>query len=122
MRYLRIYSDEEGQSHISEHDWEMHEEDFSPPSPGGYFVTDLMPASGVTIMRNPAGIKDVWHPIPARSLVTVLKGKIRLQTSDGDSRIVEPGDQVLFEDTTGEGHQLDEVDRQEYNFAIVRLA
>ncbi len=80
-----------------------------------------MPASGVTIMRNPAGIKDVWHPIPARSLVTVLKGKIRLQTSDGDSRIVEPGDLILFEDTTGEGHQLDEVDRQEYNFAIVRL-
>ncbi len=122
MRYLRIYSDEEGQSHISEHDWEMHEEDFSPPSPGGYFVTNLMPASGVTIMCNPAGIKDVWHPIPARSLVTVLKGKIRLQTSDGDDRIVEPGDQVLFEGTTGEGHQLDEVDRQEYNFAIVRLA
>ena len=49
MRYLRVYSYEEGQSHFSEHDWDMHEEDFSPPSPAGYFVSDMIPASGVTI-------------------------------------------------------------------------
>ena len=121
MRYLRVCSDADGQSHISEHEWDMHEEDFSPPSPGGYFVTDPMPASGVTIMQNPAGIEDVWHPVPACVLVTVLKGRIRLQASDGDNRIIEPGDQIVFEDTTGQGHQLDELDRQEYNFAIVRL-
>ncbi len=122
MRYLRVYSDEEGHSHFSEHDWDMHEEDFSPPSPAGYTVTELMPASGVTIMHNPAGIEDEWHPVPARSLVAVLKGKIRFQTSDGDSRIVEPGDLILFEDTIGQGHREDEVDGQEFNFAIVRLS
>ena len=122
MRYLRIYSDAEGQSHVSEHEWEMHEEDFSPPSPAGYFVSDMMPASGVTIMHHPAGYKDVWHPVPARVLVTILKGRIRLQTSDGDSRTVEPGAQIIFEDTNGKGHQLNEVDRQEYDFAIVRLS
>ena len=121
MKYLRICCDAEGQSHISEHEWDMHEEDFSPPSPPGY-VTDPMPASEVTIMHHPAGYQDVWHPVPGRVLVTVLKGEIRLQTSDGDSRIVEPGTQLIFEDTTGKGHQLDEVNRQEYNFAIVRLA
>ncbi len=38
MRYLRVYSDEEGHSHFSEHDWDMHEEDFSPPSPAGYLT------------------------------------------------------------------------------------
>ena len=122
MQYLRIHSDADGQSHISEHEWDTHEEDFSPPSPGGYFVTDRMPAAGVTMMHHPAGYEDAWHPVPARVLVTVLKGQIRLQTSDGDSRIVAPGAQLLFEDTTGEGHQLDEVTRQAYDFAIVRLA
>ena len=121
MRYLRVYSDEVGKSHISEHDWEMHEEDFCPPSPAGYSVTESMPAHAVTIMHNPAGIEDEWHPIPARSLVTVLKGKIRLQTSDGDSRIIEPGDLILFEDTGGDGHQVDAVDGQDFNFEIVRL-
>ena len=121
MRYLRIYSDPDGQSHISEHEWDTHEEDFSPPSPAGYFVTDMMPASGVTIIHHPAGYEDAWHPVPARVFVTILKGKVRLETSDGDSRIVKPGAQLIFEDTTGEGHQLDEVNRQEYDFAIVRL-
>ena len=122
MMYLRIYCDAEGQSHISEHEWDMHEEDFSPPSPGGYFVTDLLLASGVTIMHHPAGYEDAWHPVPARVLVAVLKGRIRVQTSDGDSRICDTGAQLIFEDTTGKGHLLDEVNRQEYNFAIVRLA
>ena len=122
MRYLRVYCDAENQSHISEHEWDMHEEDFSPPSPGGYFVTDLLPASGVTLMHNPAGYEDEWHPAPFRVLVTVLKGRIRLQTTDGDSRIVEPGAQLVFEDTTGKGHRLDEVNRREYNFAIIRLS
>ena len=73
-------------------------------------------------MQNPAGIEDEWHPVPARSLVAVLKGKIRFQISDGDSRIVEPGDLILFEDTAGQGHREDEVDGQEFNFAIVRLS
>ena len=122
MKYLRVYNDEKGQSHIGECDWEMHQENLSPPSTAGYSVTKMMPARGVAIMHNPAGVEDEWHPIPARSLVTVLKGKIRLQTSDGDSRVVQPGDLILFEDTTGIGHLLNGVDQQESDFAIIRLA
>ena len=52
----------------------------------------------------------------------LLKSKIAVRTGDGDNWIVEPGDQVLFEGTTGDGHIFDEVDGQEYNFTIVRLA
>ena len=122
MNYVRIFSDAEGQSHISDHAWDMHEEDFSPPSPGGYFVTNMMPAHGVIMMHHPSGYEDAWHPVPARVLVTILKGRIRVQTSDGDSRVVGPGAQLVFEDTVGKGHRLDEVNRQEYNFAIVRLS
>ena len=91
-------------------------------SPGGYSVTDLMATSGVILMHNPAGYEDEWHPAPFRVLVSVLEGRIRLQTTDGDSRIVEPGAQLMLEDTTGKGHLLNEVNRQEYNFAIIRLS
>ena len=51
----------------------------------------------------------------------LLKSKIGVRTGDGDNRIIEPGDQVLFEDTAGDGHMFDEADGQEYNFAIARF-
>jgi hypothetical protein len=46
-------------------------------------------------------------------LEVALKGRIKVTTSDGQSRIVELGDTVWFEDIHGKGHMeelLDDVD------------
>jgi quercetin dioxygenase-like cupin family protein len=44
------------------------------------------------------------HQAPARQFVIILSGELEAETTDGDKRVMGPGDFALVEDTTGRGH------------------
>lgn len=44
------------------------------------------------------------HPAPRRQLVITLRGRARIEAGSGESRVFGPGDVMLAEDTTGDGH------------------
>ena len=119
--YLHLFNDAQGESHLLERQCTMHEGDFTPPSPSGYLVSDVMNAQGVMVMHHPAGYQDAWHTAPTRVLLIVLAGKACIQTSDGTQRTLHPGDRVLVEDTQGRGHRIDGIDGQAYTLALVLL-
>lgn len=119
--YLHLYNDAQGESHLLEQQWPTHEGDFTPPSPSGYRVSDVMNAQGVLVMHHPAGYQDAWHTAPTRVLLIVLTGNACIQTSDGTQRILHPGDRVLVEDTQGRGHRIDGLEGQAYTLALVLL-
>ena len=54
-------------------------------------------------------------------LGTVLTGSVRVSTSDGDARVLEPGDQFLATDLTGKGHKMEEINTAAYDLALVVL-
>jgi len=122
LKLVRIYADHNGHSHFGEIELKLSEREFCPPSPTGYTVTDAMPATEVRILRTPAGYVDDWHPAPGRVLATLLSGTLRVETSDGDSRMFDAGDQFLCEDIIGQGHRMMELAGRAYDMALVMLA
>ena len=45
-----------------------------------------------------------------------------METSDGDSRLIEPGQVLFHEDTWGRGHRESEVDGGSYDLMLVPVA
>ncbi|HSM41613.1 MAG TPA: hypothetical protein VK862_12740 [Afifellaceae bacterium] len=121
MHCLRIYADSDGHSHLADCAWPMHEGDFTPPSPAGYFISEMAEADRVLMMHHPAGYRDEWHCVPAPVLGIVLAGRVRVRTSDGNERLLRPGDQFLATDLDGTGHRMDAVDAESYDLALVVL-
>lgn len=121
MEYVLIHNDKDGISHLSKRVWAMHDGDFTPPSPGGYEITDTMNATEVLMMHHPAGYRDEWHCAPNPVLGIVLSGTVRIETSDGDSCNLRPGDQFVAADLHGRGHKIEETSLAPYNLALVVL-
>ncbi|WP_371226930.1 hypothetical protein [Roseovarius sp. 2305UL8-3] len=121
MKYIKICASEDGGSYFTEECWPLTESDFTPPSPAGYGITEKMGATDVLMMHHPAGYRDEWHCAPAPVLGTVLRGSVRIETSDGDTRILSPGDQFVAADLSGIGHKMEDVDGGAYDLALVVL-
>lgn len=121
MKFVKISSRANGGSHFSDEFWTLSDGDFTPPSPKGYSVTETMDATGALMMHHPPGYKDEWHCAPAPVLGTVLGGLVRIETSDGDTRLLSPGDQFLAADLHGLGHRMEEANGRAYDLALVLL-
>ncbi|ASM75458.1 cupin (plasmid) [Pseudosulfitobacter pseudonitzschiae] len=121
MKFLRIRATDDGKSYFDDDTWPVFDGDFTPPSPAGYSVTETMGASGVLMMHHPAGYRDEWHCAPVPVLGTVLTGSVRIETSDGDTRLLSPGDQFVAMDLSGAGHRMEETNGAAYDFALVLL-
>jgi quercetin dioxygenase-like cupin family protein len=56
------------------------------------------------------GWSTEYHTAPRRQLVVQLSGVGELECGDGSTRQLRPGDLLLADDTTGEGHRSREVE------------
>ena len=74
------------------------------------WLTDRIPATGVIFRRTPPGGSLDFHPAPRRQLVITLSGAVELECGDGAVRRLGPGDVLLADDTTGQGHISREVE------------
>src|SRR5580704_359795 len=62
-------------------------------------------ASSITFTRSPNGRFTDWHNAPRRQYAIFLSGgQMEVVIGDGTTRRFGPGDAVLFEDLTGQGH------------------
>jgi hypothetical protein len=66
-----------------------------------------IPVTSVRFVEHLPGAEQPWeaHRAPRRQLVIPLRGRFRVEASDGSSREFGPGDVVLAEDTVGAGHR-----------------
>ena len=103
LSYVRIYSDEMGESHFQDGEFEFRLIDFAPPAPP-VSVSEPMAAETVAVISSPPGWHGDWHPAPRRQLMFVLSGELEVQVSDGEVQRFGPGAVVLVEDTNGKGH------------------
>lgn len=98
MRYFRIYSDADGESHFEDLDIALE------TRPNGSAYSELHPAAGVIFRRTPADQYLDWHPAPRRQYVVTLSGEAEVEASDGEVRRIGPGTIMLADDVTGKGH------------------
>ena len=117
---IRIWADEEGESHLEDVDLEFTEQDFVPPAPP-VLITSPEAASDYVFERVAPGWHGDWHPAPGRVLAVYLTGQGSIEASDGTSRPLEPGTILLAEDTTGRGHVTKVTGTDEMFVVIVTL-
>ena len=93
MGFSRLYTGDDGESHIEELDLA------SPPE-----LTTLHQATGVAFREWPADRFSDWHVGPRRQYVITLSGEAEVGLGDGSVHRFGPGHVNLVEDLTGHGH------------------
>ena len=95
MKFYRLYSGDDNQSHFQELDSSRSSEFFNATrsAKGLLFRNDFAPH-----------IVD-WHRAPRRRWVITLSGTVDIGLGDGSSMAFGPGDVFLAEDVTGQGHR-----------------
>jgi quercetin dioxygenase-like cupin family protein len=120
MRYVRLYSDEQGESHVEDMEVEFQTVDFAPPAPP-LDISQFGFAQQCSLLRAKPGWEGDWHPAPFRQLHFYLSGVIEAETSDGEVRRIGTGGVALVEDTSGKGHRSRVVGSADVIIAVVQL-
>lgn len=75
----------------------------SSPVPRG-LETDVLPVSGAIYRTAQPAVDMDYHNAPRRQFVIPLDGEVVVGSGSGDSRRIGPGDALLADDLTGQGH------------------
>jgi hypothetical protein len=103
MKAVRIYTGADQKSHFEDLD--------IPLKPGAYgTVSELVPSEGVIFRETPVGGALDFHTAPRRQFVITLAGRVEVECGDGAKCRFGPGDIMLADDTTGQGHITREVE------------
>lgn len=117
VKYVRLYTDENGHSRFEDLEFAFAARDFAPPAPP-LDVSNPIDASAVMMLRAPAGWADPAHPSPARQLLILVAGSWEV-SAGGETRTFSLGDVVLTDDTSGPGHASTVL--EDTVLAVVRL-
>ena len=94
MKFYRLYSGADGQSHFEALDSGKTSEYFN----------STRAAKGVLFRNGFAPHIVDYHRAPHRRWVITLAGNVEIGVGDGTKVTFHPGDVFLAEDTTGQGH------------------
>ena len=92
--FCRLYTGDDGQSHFEELDM----------GAGFAAFNKMQSATGVMFRQVEPGEFQDWHQAPRRQYVITLSGNAEIGIADGTVRAFGPGDVMLAEDLTGQGH------------------
>lgn len=95
---IRIYTGEDGKTHMEEKEVDMHPGGFAGELAAPMEVTELM------FRRTPPDYFLDWHNAPRRQFVITLSGAGEVEIGDGTVIPLTPGTILLAEDTEGQGH------------------
>jgi hypothetical protein len=115
----RVYSGPDGQSHLVEVPLAM--KPFADVEGAHGEATPMQPATGITFRVAPPGYVLDWHCAPRRQYSISLSGVAEIEVGDGTVARVGPGDVVLAEDLTGQGHITRVVGGEPRVYALVVL-
>lgn len=99
MRFVHLYTGDDGRSHVR--DLELA----TVADAGGVCFELRDHVQGLSVRDLPPGWTNDLHVAPRRQLVLQLQGVGEIVCGDGSRRTFGPGDLLLADDTTGEGHR-----------------
>jgi len=115
----RVFSGGDGQSRIVEEPLAMRP--FVDTEGAHGESTPMLPVAGITFRVSPPGYVLDWHCAPRRQYAISLSGTAEIEVGDGTVARVMPGDVVLAEDLTGQGHITRVVGDQPRFYAVIPL-
>lgn len=96
MKFVRVYTGPDNESHTEVIHPEFPERDGTRTIP--------QDAVSVSFIQRPDGGFIDFHPAPRRQYVLYLTASVEIGLGDGTSVLMEAGDVLQAEDTTGHGH------------------
>ena len=93
MIITRIYTGDDGQSHMKDFDLADH---LNPES--------LLSVSSIVFRIHEPGRFSDWHCESRRNYIITLSGEGEIGLGDGTARRIGPGQVMLVEDLSGQGH------------------
>ena len=115
MKFVRVYTGDDGRSHFE--DGEIELKDMGAMGR----ISSLWPGKGVIFREVDGDYALDFHTAPRRQFVINLTGSVDIEVGDGTIRRLGPGDILLAEDTTGEGHISRAVDGEPRRCLFVPL-
>lgn len=105
MLVTRIYSGDDEQSHFEELDLPL-----SISAAGA--MSTAIPIESIFVRDTSEAGPEVWdfHVAPRRQFALHLLGRTEIEVGDGTTRTFGPGDLLLADDQTGQGHISREVE------------
>lgn len=124
LTYDRIYTDKNGDSHFDKVTVNFKVFQYANDVPPVWVESaGLRPAKAVQFMAAPTGWDGrAHHPPPRRQFFIVLTGAVAFTATDGETRILHPGQVLLMEDHKGKGHGSYNVDQGNSIVVAVPLA
>jgi uncharacterized cupin superfamily protein len=111
MAITRLYTGDDGQTHLEELDLASHPE-----------LASLQSTKGIVFRRSEPGYFSDWHNAPRRQFVITLEGEVEIGLGDGTVHRFGPGHVTLAEDLTGKGHTTRVVGNKPRLTATIPLA
>lgn len=110
MAIFRMYTGDDGETHLEEQDLDSHP-----------ILKNPQTTKHITFRETAAGRFSDWHPAPQRQYVIILEGELEIGFGDGTTQRFKAGDARLVEDTTGHGHTTRAVGHGPVLTAVVPL-
>ena len=121
-KYIRLYSDEKGESHFEDLETELVPVDFALPA-APLNIAQFLPATQSVGVGAPVGwAGDEPHPSPRRQIFCTLQGEYEVPASDGTVRNFPTGGVLLLENTSGKGYSTRVTSKQDLLILAVALA
>ncbi len=115
IRCVRIWTAEDGDSAFEEGTIDLSRGE------RGDVLSDKATAASISFRETQAGGTYAPHQAPTRQLVVTLSGTLEFRTVPGATFVINPGDILLAEDTTGSGHSWRLTDGNPWRRAYVIL-
>ena len=103
MAIIRIFTGKDGQSHFEDVPLKFEARNDRSET------AELIPGSGIIVRRFEPTRSNPWHTAPGHYAVFTLSGAVDIEVGDGTVRRMAPGDILIAEDLTGQGHITREV-------------
>ena len=98
MRVHNIYADADGETHFRDIEIAWAHEGL------GGRMSERLPATGLVFRETGGDYALDWHNAPRRQYIVNLDAAVEITVSDGEIRVIGPGEVILAEDVAGKGH------------------
>ena len=116
----RVYSGDDGRSRIARVTLPM--KPFVDVEGAHGEAAPAQPVTGLTFRVSPPGYVLDWHCAPRRQYSISLAGEAEIEVGDGTVARLGPGDVLLAEDLTGQGHITRVIGDQPRFYAVIPVA
>lgn len=120
MQLTEIYADDRGETHFRKVEISLELREFAPPSMPVH-VSEEMATTASRFMIAPPGWDKEYHPTPRRQLCVMLKGKLTVTATDGETIEMGPGGVLLVSDLACKGHLSQIIGDEDASFLFVGL-